>query len=183
MKKLIFTALLTVLFLNAPAQIFMGKTCEISFFSEAPIENIEAINKSAQPVLNSATGDIQVRVPIKGFKFEKALMEEHFNENYMETEKYPTATFKGKINEKVDYTKDGEYPVTATGIMKIHGVEKEKTINGTLTVKGNQVILNSKFNIVVAEYGIKVPSMYVKNIGETIETKINAVLEPYKSPK
>jgi hypothetical protein len=180
MKKLLILPFFAGLFLNASAQIYMAKTCTISFFSEAPIENIEAVNKSAQPVLNTSTGDIQVRVPIKGFKFEKPLMEEHFNENYMETEKFPTATFKGKINEKVDFTKDGETNVTVTGMMNIHGVEKEKTITGTLTVKGNQIILNTKFNIVVAEYGIKIPNMYVKNIGETVETKLSAVLEPYK---
>ena len=177
----VFLFLSTTGLLNA--QIFISKTSEISFFSESPLENIEAVNKVAKPILNVATGDIQVKIPIIAFKFPKPLMEEHFNENYMESEKFPNTIFKGKINEKPDLTKDGEYKVTVTGNLEMHGVTKEITIDGTITVKEGQLIIQSKFNIHVADYKIKVPSLYVKNIAEDVQVKINATLEPFQIKK
>ena len=180
MKKILFTSAVYFYAGILSAQIYMAKTCQVDFFSEAPVENIEAVNKSAQPILNTATGDIQVRIPIISFKFQKPLMEEHFNENYMETEKYPNATFKGKINEPVDWSKPGEYKVTATGKLNIHGVEKERTIPGTITIRDGQILLNSVFNVHVADHGIKVPSLYVKNIAEDVKVTLNAVMEQYR---
>jgi len=177
------------------AQIFKAKdgTTSISFFSEAPMENIEAMNKGAIIVLNTNSNDLQVRVSIQNFKFKNSLMEEHFNENYMETDKkgpkdasgavtYPNrnATFKGKINEKIDYTKDGENKVTVTGKMEIHGVTRDVTLDGTLTKTGADLVLVSKFKIKVADYNIKVPSMYVKNIAEVVDVTINTTLEPFQ---
>jgi polyisoprenoid-binding protein YceI len=107
-------------------------------------------------------------------------MEEHFNENYVETEKFPNAVFKGKINETIDYSKDGEYPVSVTGKMQIHGETKDVTINGTLQKTGNEIKIDSKFKIKVADYKIKVPSMYVSNIAEEVDVTFSSVLEPYQ---
>jgi hypothetical protein len=90
-------------------QIFTAKegATSITFLSEAPLEDIEAVNKGASIVLRTSTGDLQISVSVMNFKFKNALMEEHFNENYMESEKFPKCVFKGKINEPVDYSKDG----------------------------------------------------------------------------
>ena len=162
------------------AQIFLAKTCEISFFSSSPLENIAATNKAAKPIVNTSTGDIQVKIPILSFKFEKPLMEEHFNENYMETEKFPNAVFKGKINETIDYSKEGEYKVTVKGNLDMHGVTKEVSLEGTLTVKGGQITLKCKFMVHIADYKIKVPSLYVKNIAEDVEVKLDAMLDPFQ---
>jgi polyisoprenoid-binding protein YceI len=180
MKKALVILFFLAGSLAIKAQIYMAKTCEISFFSAAPLENIHAVNKNSKPVLNTATGDIQIKVPISGFKFEKALMEEHFNENYMETEKFPNAVFKGKIQEKIDWTKDGEYKVTVIGNLEMHGVTKERTLDGVITIKGGQVMIASNFIVRVADHDIKVPSMYTQNIAETVAVKINATLEPYQ---
>jgi len=181
MKK--YSLILIALFaLNtAFAQIFMAKDCNITFFSYAPLENIEAINKAAKPILNTTTGNIQVKISVRSFKFTSALMEEHFNENYMETEKYPDAFFKGKINDTIDWTKDGEYKVTVTGKLTIHGVEKERKLDGTVVIKGGLIRITTKFKIHIADHGIKVPSMYVQNIAEDVDVTLDAVLEPYKS--
>jgi hypothetical protein len=179
MKKIFLLSALLITF-GLRAQIYMAKFCEISFFSEAPLENIEAINKSSKPIMNTSTGDLQIKISIKGFVFPKPLMQEHFNENYMESDKFPDAIFKGKINDKIDYTKDGEYKTTATGKITIHGVEKDITIEGILTIKGSQILLQSKFNIHIADYNIQVPSLYVKNIAEDVSVKLNATLEPFK---
>ena len=162
------------------AQIYMGKTCEISFFSKGPIEDISAVNKTTKPILNTATGDIAVKITIKGFEFEKKLMQEHFNEKYMESDKFPYTTFTGKINEAVDYKKDGVYKVTVTGKLNIHGVEKERTIEGTVTVKGGDVLLDSKFNVALKDHNIEIPSIVVQNIAEVVQVSIKSDLTEYK---
>lgn len=165
------------------AQIYTAKSggTAISFFSKAPMEDIEALNKSnTVVVLKSSTGDIQMSISMLGFKFKNSLMEEHFNENYVETEKFPNAVFKGKINETIDYTKDAEMPITVTGKMEIHGVSKDITLSGTFKKTGNEIKLNSKFKIKVADYNIKVPSMYVSNIAEEVDVTFSSVLEPYQ---
>lgn len=180
MKKIILFSIALVISPLVEAQIYMAKSCEISFFSSSPLEDIQAINKAAKPIVNTATSDVAVKIVISGFQFEKPLMQEHFNENYMESEKFPNATFKGKINEKIDWTKDGEHKVTVTGKLMIHGVEKDRTINGIVKIKGQEITISSKFNVHIADHGIQVPSLYVQNIAEDVEVKLNAVLEPYK---
>lgn len=182
MKNFLLLFLVISFTQNVKAQIYKAKDggTLISFFSEAPLENIEASNKGAVIVLNTTSNDIQVRVSIQNFKFKNSLMEEHFNENYMETEKFPSSVFKGKINEAIDYTKDGENKVSVAGKMEIHGVTKDIVLNGTLTKTGNEITLVSKFKIKVADYNIKVPSMYVKNIAEEVEVSITSILEPFQ---
>ncbi len=181
--KNVFTFLgLAVFLINANAQIYTAKSgaTAISFFSKAPLEDIEALNKGASIVFKTSTGDIQMSISIQNFKFKNALMEEHFNENYMETEKYPKCVFKGKINEALDYSKEGENKVTITGKMELHGVTKDITINGTITKEGLEYKLFSKFKIKVADYNIKVPSMYVKNIAEEVDVTFSSTLEPFQ---
>ncbi len=179
MKHLLLLVATVALSANMSAQIYMANNCVISFFSESPLENIEAVNKAAKPIVNTATGDIQIKIAMNAFVFEKPLMQEHFNENYVESEKYPSAIFKGKINEKVDWTKDGEYKVTVTGTLDLHGVKKEKTLEGIITVKGTQITVATKFSIHIEDHKIEVPSLYVKNIAEDVEVKLNATLEPF----
>lgn len=181
MRKTIIIVLGALFSLNINAQIYTAKTggTSISFYSEAPMENIEAVNKGASIVLKTTTNDIQIGISIQNFKFKNGLMEEHFNENYMETGKYPKCFFRGKINETIDYTKDGEYKVTITGKMEMHGVTRDVTLEGTVTKTGSDIKLFSKFKIKVADYNIKVPSMYVKNIAETVDVTFSSVLEPF----
>lgn len=167
---------------SAKSQLFTAKSgaTSISFFSKAPLEDIEAENKGAVVVFKTSTSDLQIRITIQNFKFKNQLMEEHFNENYMESEKFPNCEFKGKINETVDYTKDGEAKVTVTGKLTLHGVTKDVTIPGTLTKAGNDIKMNTKFRIKVSDYDIKVPSMYVKNIAEEVDVTFTTTLEPFQ---
>lgn len=180
MKKIATLVLFLLASKNFYAQIYLAKACEISFFSETPLENIDAINKTTKPILNTATGDLQMKISMKAFVFPKPLMQEHFNENYVESEKFPDAFFKGKINEQIDYTKDGEYKTTATGKITLHGVEKEVTLEGTITIKEGKLQMQSSFKLHIADYNIKVPSLYVKNIAEDVVVKLNSTLEPFK---
>ena len=153
MKKLVIY-LIIVFFSKLNAQIYTAKSgsTTVGFYSEAPLENIEALNKGAMIVLKSSTNEIQIRVTIQNFKFKNALMEEHFNENYMETEKkvevngsatYPNrySEFKGKINEAIDFTKEGENKVSASGKLNLHGLTKDVVMEGLLSKKGNELVL------------------------------------------
>ncbi len=181
MKQIITSLLIIAATFSIHAQIYKAKPdgSTISFFSKSPLEDIDATSKKATIGLNTATGDLQVGVAMVSFKFPKPLMEEHFNENYVESTKFPTCIFKGKIQETIDYTKDGETKVTVKGTMALHGVTKEVEMKGTLTKKGNEIVINSDFKIKVADYNIKVPSLYVQNIAEVVDVKVNATLEPF----
>jgi hypothetical protein len=178
--KHLFLLLSFAVFFSANAQIYKTKKDQgsVHFFSKATLEDIEATNKNPIIAYKPETGDLQSSVVMTQFKFKAALMEEHFNENYVESEKYPSATFKGKVNEKVDLTKDGETKVTVTGKMTLHGVTKDMTADGTITKKGEDIIVHSVFKIKIADYNIKVPSLYVQNIAEVVDVTTHAVLEP-----
>jgi polyisoprenoid-binding protein YceI len=182
MKKYLLSIALAAFMAKTNAQIYTAKSGEtaITFYSEAPLENIEAINKNAAIVLKSTTNDIQISLNMNNFKFRNALMEEHFNENYLESDKYPKCIFRGKINEPVDYKKEGETKVTVSGKMELHGVTRDVTMDGTINNVGGELKLFSKFRIKVADYNIEVPSMYVKNIAEVVDVTFKTVLEPYK---
>ena len=180
MKKVVLLVASTILSSSIFAQIYMAKSCEISFFSKTSMKDIDATNKAAKPLLNTATGDVQIKIVMTAFVFPDAFMQEHFNENYVESEKFPNCIFKGKVNEKIDYTKDGEYKATVTGTIDMHGVKKDVTLDGTITVKGTEITMSTKFRIHIADYSIKVPSLYVTTIAEDVDVKLNAVLEPYK---
>ena len=169
-----YTFLIVVLFsafaLNA--QIYKQTKSEISFFSEAPLENIEAKNTDAKSVIRTTDSTIIVLITNLAFKFEKPLMEEHFNENYMESETYKYSTFKGKIIKGMDFSKDGTYEVEVSGILDIHGVKKERTFKGTMIKKGDVITFESNFDVHVEDHKIKVPSMYVQNIAEDVNVKV-----------
>jgi len=154
--------------------LYMCKNAEISIFSSAPIEDIAARTSSGQSVYNAATGDLVFSVAINTFKFRKALMQEHFNSDYLESDKYPRATFKGKIQEHLDLTKDGTYQITATGVLDVHNVKQNRTIPGTLTVSNGNVTMKSEFMVKCVDHHIDIPKLVFQNIAETIKVNITA---------
>lgn len=149
-----------------------------TFFSKAPLEDISAVNTTATSAINVAGNEITVRIPISGFDFPNELMEEHFNDDYLESKQYPVATFKGKINEAVDWSRVGKVEVSATGTLAIHGVEKPRTINGALIIGNNGVQLDSKFTVKLADHNIKVPKLVFHKIAENIEVTCQFVYGP-----
>src|ERR1035437_2601319 len=180
MKKLIFLLMMAPFIVNVSAQnVYSTKTGHASFFSTTPMRNIDATNDKCGSVLNTTTNEVVFVVSIKNFVFKDALMQEHFNENYMESDKYPDATFKGKVNETVDYTKDGVTEVTTTGKLKIHGVEKDVTQTGTVTVKDGKIIIHSVFDVQLADYNITIPKVVFEDIAKTIKVTIDAPLSIY----
>ncbi len=164
------------------SQIFMDKAASIHFLSKALLEDIEATNKTCVMVLDAATNNFQVQSQIKAFKFSDHFMEDHFNENYMESDKYKFSTFKGKINEKIDYTKDGENKVTCTGKLEMHGVTQDVTIPGTLKIKGSEITLEASFKVKPADYKIKIEGAYAEKIAKEIGVDVKSVLTPMKKP-
>ena len=152
--------------------VFLTKNAELTLFSEAPMENIEAISKSAYGVINIENGEIQFGVSVRSFRFKKSLMQEHFNENYMESDKYPLAKFKGKLSSPIDVSRNGEYQVTATGDLEVHGVTKKRSISGTIKVLNGRLEINSVFDVKCKDHDIKIPSLVFKNIAETIRISL-----------
>lgn len=182
-RKFILATLLAAIVAPVWAQRYIDKTAEVSFFSSTPMEDIDAKNSSAVSLLDPATGGVEFAVLIKGFQFEKALMQEHFNENYMESEKFPKANFKGKISNlaEVDFKKDGTYPVTVTGSMTIHGVTKEVTIKGVMKVSGGKINANSNFTVRPADYNISIPKVVTEKIAEEIKVTVVADYDQHQS--
>jgi polyisoprenoid-binding protein YceI len=161
------------------AQKYMTKNGNIMFYSETPMETIKATNNQVNAALDSQTGDLVFKVPIKSFQFEKALMEEHFNENYMESDKLPNSTFKGKITnlQDINFSKEGKYEAIIDGDMTIHGVTQKISEKGTFTVEaGDKIKGYSKFNVKPSDYDIKIPGAVIKNIAETIEVTVEIEL-------
>jgi hypothetical protein len=161
------------------AQKYMTKNGNIKFYSETPMETIEATNNQVNAALDSQTGDLVLKVLIKSFSFEKALMQEHFNENYMESDKFPNSTFQGKVTNlpAIDFKKEGTYEATIEGDLTIHGLTQKISEKGTFTVKaGDKIHGISKFNVKPADYSIKIPGAVVKNIAETIEVTVDVEL-------
>ena len=175
---LIFAASFFLAF-SAGAQNYITKNGKISFFSKTDVEDIDAVNNQAVSVINSQTGSVNFSLLVNGFLFKKALMQEHFNENYLESAKYPKATFKGTINDlsKVDFKKDGVYNVTVSGDLFLHNVTNKVTVPAVILVKGNTISANTTFKVKLEDYKISVPKLVENNISKTIELKVDCNYE------
>lgn len=178
-RSMLLVALFLVSVCGYSQKIFT-KNGKISFFSKTGLEDIDAKNNQVMSVLNTTTGEIQFSVLIKSFNFEKSLMQEHFNENYMESDKFPKSTFKGVLDDKakVDFTKDGVYKVTVSGDMEMHGVKnKISAVPATFTVKDGKVTGDCKFKVKLADYAIEVPKLVRENISEVIDVTVSCIYD------
>ncbi len=164
--------------ISVNAQVWVTKSTNIRFFSATPVEDIEAVSKTSAGALNTKTGKIFFKAAMKSFNFDKALMQEHFNENYMESDKFPHAEFDGLIQDLPDLSKDGDYPVKIVGKLTMHGVSKDRTIAATLKVANGGIHGKSVFKVKVVDHNIEIPKLVVQNIAEEIEVTINAEFIP-----
>ncbi len=180
MKNIVLTFSLSILVFTANAQKYMTRNGFIGFFSHTPIEDIKADNNQVASVLDISTGDLVFQVLIRSFHFPKALMEEHFNENYLESDKFPKSTFTGKITNlsAIDFTKPGNYDATVEGDLNIHNVTKKVAVKGSIEVLAGGVNATSKFNIVPEDYNINIPGVVRNNIAKTLEVTINVKYDP-----
>ncbi len=178
MKPIIILLVFATFFSNVHAQkIYSAKTGKISFFSNAPLQDIEAKTSEVESKLAS-NGQIVFTLLIKGFQFDNQKMEDDFNEDYMESTKFPKADFKGNITNisDVNLSKDGTYPAKVKGNLTIHGVTKEITTDGAIEVKGFKVIARSKFDVAVKDFNIG-GTLIGKKIANTIAITINCEYE------
>ncbi len=182
MKNTLLLAILTlVAVLPLSAQKYISKTAHISFSGETPAEKIEAHNRQVNAALDSKSGDMVVKVLLQSFQFERALMQEHFNENYVESHRYPNSTFVGKVHdiEAIDFSKNGTYAITVSGSLSLHGVSKNIVTEGKIEVNEGNVRATASFPITVADYNIKVPSAVMGKIAEKMEVSVEATLEKF----
>ena len=163
------------------AQQFVAKTGKAHFFSVTSMENIEATSTTAVCALNTTNKKIVVKIKNTSFKFKNGLMEEHFNENYMESDKYEYSSLDAVIVENIDFTKDGVYDVTLKGTLDIHGVKVDREIKGKLTIQnGMPVNGTAKFDVRLADHKIKIPSLLGANIAEIIPIDVDFNFEKYE---
>jgi len=178
MKKIIIIIIAGFLPLLISAQKYTTKTGNISFYSYAPLENITAVNDQVNAALDISTGEFVVKALIKSFEFPKSLMQEHFNEDYLESDTYPNASFVGKVANiaNFDFTKNGPVAVMVSGDLTIHGITKKIDANGTFEIKDGAISGYSKFTITLSDYNITIPSTVVNNISKTIDITVNLIL-------
>ena len=170
MKRLAFISILLFLFIAGNAQKYMTKNGFIGFFSHTSMEDIKAENNQVAGVLDISTGEMVFQALIKSFHFDRALMEEHFNENYMESDKFPKASFKGKITNlsSVNFSKNGTYEVTVDGDLTIHDATNKISTKGSIEVVTGGINANSKFNIFPEDYKISIPGVVSDRIDKSL---------------
>ena len=173
----LFLVLLFLMSLSTSAQKYVLEKSTVIFYSEAAIENITAKNTKTTSVLNTETSEVAFSVPIREFQFAKKLMQEHFNEKYMDSEKYAKSTFAGKIIGFNSSTK-GAQQVKANGKLTIHGVTTSIEIPGTAEVLSNKIVLKAKFIVKLADYNIKIPQLMWQNIAEQVEVTVDFTYKP-----
>ena len=184
MKTIIILSLalfFSILVTNAQTRYFT-KTGTISFFSHTPMEDINAENHQVTSFLDIDSGEMVFAVLIRSFEFKKSLMEEHFNENYMDSEKFPKSQFKGIIVNisSIDFSKPGEHEIQVKGDLTIRGETQPVETSGTLEIKENGKINGiSKFNIDIDAYGIKIPKLVKDKIAKSIEISCDMNYELY----
>ena len=168
--------ILLILLINTQiqAQIFLSNSGNISFFSETPLENITAINDNVSAVFDASNNDLVFKLSISDFIFPNALMQEHFNENYMDSSVYPKANFVGNIQkfslgELTEYEKNHKI----IGVLTIRGIEKNVTINCQLNKANDRLYLKADFSVLTSDFDIQVPKVVRNKISKEIKIKVD----------
>lgn len=158
---------------------YIANQGQVSFFSYTPVENIEAVNNQVYSIFDSTTNEIAISMLMRAFVFKKALMYEHFNESYIESDIYPKANFSGKI---VDFDRDitTEQTRMVKGTLTIHGISKEVDIKATITPKERGYSITGDFEAVVKDFEIKIPPILASNIAKTINVTFKFEYKPYE---
>lgn len=182
MKKIaILLMACTMQFTVWTQDIRICKNASISFFSSTVVEDIEAKSTTASSVIDLKSREIIFRVSNTSFQFKKKLMQEHFNENYMESDKYPFSEFRGKIVDNTDLSQDGNYTATVQGNLNIHGVSKAYQTKVSFVVAQGVITAKAIFKVKIADHKIKIPSLVFNNIAEFVDVRVSGVYQPKKS--
>ncbi len=181
MKRTVFFLIIVICTLQVHAQRYFTRTGHVKFFSEAPLENIEAHNYQATCIVDIETGEVVSRILLKAFQFEKALMQEHFNENYVESDKYPQASLNAVIKnlESLDFESSNKQNVILEGKLTLKDATQDVSINGDFHKKDNVFYVSSTFIIKPADYNIRIPRAVRNNIAGEIEVSLVFELEEF----
>lgn len=178
--KVIYIIVISLLLINqvTAQEKYLTKEGYISFFSHSVVEDIKADNNQVLSVVDTGSGEIAIQLLMRSFMFKKALMQEHFNENYVESYKYPKASFKGNILnfEELDERKG---VTEISGTLTVHGKEKEIRTKVLVEMKNNELILSGNFKVDVADFDIKIPAIVENNIAKTIKVSFELHHKPY----
>ena len=159
--------------------IYKTDNGNIAFRSDAPLEIIKAASTKLSGRIDENKRTFAFRIPIRTFQgFNSSLQQIHFNENYLETDKFPDATFSGKIIEPIDFSKSGKITIRAKGILKIHGIEQERIIKSEVTILDQKIHLESFFTVQLTDHGIRVPKIVHEKIANEIKVNVSADLKP-----
>ena len=182
LKPLFIVFFICVAFISRSQDKYYTKSGKIEFYSKASLEDIEAKNKTVSAILDSKSGVLQFSVLMKSFEFEKALMQEHFNTDYVESDKYPKAEFKGTItnNPNINYNKEGSYTAHVKGQLTMHGVTRDIETTGTIKTDGTQLETYATFTITLSDFNIKIQSIVKNKVARTIKITVDCKLEPLK---
>jgi polyisoprenoid-binding protein YceI len=176
MKKVLILLAMCLVGMSARAQeLLISKNAVVSFYSKTVLEDIEAKSNTGTSAINPKTNEMLFKVSNTSFRFQKKLMQEHFNENYMESEKFPFSEFKGTISGSYDVAKNGTYKIIVSGNLNIHGISKPYSGPAELTVSDSGVAAKASFKVRIADHGIKIPSLVFKNIAEFVDVNIQAL--------
>ncbi len=178
MKKYLFLVAIALVPVLSSAQFYKTSAGKISFVSKTSIEEFSATNSQVQAGIELTQNKMQFRVPVNGFVFKSALMQKHFQENYMETSRFQYSDFKGQIKNiaAVNINQNGEYPVEAVGKLTMHGVTKDITVPGKIVVKDGAVSLKANFRIKCSDYQIKIPAASAASVSDDIAITVDCAL-------
>lgn len=179
MQKLLLPFLLLAVTIAFGQSKYMTKSGSMSFEASQPsFEPIEATHSAVSALLNADTGELAVLALVRGFRFPLALMEEHFNENYIESHQYPKTSFKGSIlNFDSNALSNQPRTVQLTGELSMHGVTKPISVSATITQSDEQITLTSSFSVKTSDFGIKIPSLVRKQIDENVQVEVSLPLK------
>ena len=180
MKRLFLFLFFLNIVLAVNAQKYMTKNGYIGFYSHTPMEDIKGDNNQVVGAIDISTGEMVFQALIKSFHFDRALMEEHFNENYMESSKFPKTKFKGTIDGfNKAMLKAPVASIKITGQLNVHGVEKTITVPGTIGLEDGKLVATAKFKVTPEEYGIVIPSLVRDKIGKEMEITVKDTYVPF----
>ena len=180
MKKRFLLFLLLFSVCLSQAQLYTTRNGFIGFYSKTSLEDIKAEHKQVYAVLDAGKKNIAFNLLVKGFAFPKKMMQDHFNENYFESNKYPNARFIGRYAGEVDPGKNGFYKVQAEGQLTLHGVTKDIIVPATIEVKDGKLIGRSEFKLVPGDFNIKIPGLVRDKIAQQIDVRISVELNQQK---
>ncbi|MEO7990965.1 MAG: YceI family protein [Chryseolinea sp.] len=174
--KFYYLVVFSLLITEAISQKYSVEKGSASFFSHATIEDIAAKNEKVAGIFNASTGDIAFSISIKEFQFAKSLMQEHFNEKYMESDKYPKSTFQGTVTG-FDLNSNQIQQAVAKGKLTIHGQTKDVEVPGTIEKQGDRLLFKAKFIAKLEDYKIAIPQLMWQNIAEQVEVTVDFVFK------